>query len=225
MDANQRIEQLEAEVRKLKRMLNRMRKGDNVSDYPFTSWDYYGAALIGSLTSGYDNRQDFPAYTEETDERSDLSIIQEMLNEGFSAQRGLDVFIDAVARGTRYGYELFVHGVGHDILKEFLKRGATSPELYPIFKVSVFPQEDTTPEELKYMFEDEVSGYGTRSVLLDALSEVWTLDVSDRADWASLDATYWEDILDTEGLLTRETYERCIHMALKYTSKYLQSLS
>lgn len=223
MDAAQRIERLEAEVSQLKRRLNRLRKG-NPSDYPFTSWECYGAALLGSLSTGPDNARDFPAYADETSERNDLEIVVEMLDAGFPAQQGLDTFVDAVARGVRYGPELFTcTDTGRSILKEFHTRGATAPELYPVFKISAFPQEDTTHEDLRYMFEDEAAGYSVRGLLLDALSEFWTLDVSARADWASLDAMYWEDILDADGLLTRETYETCLHMALKSTSNFLSN--
>jgi hypothetical protein len=195
-----------------------------ITDYPFTCWAYYGEALVGSLNTGYDNRTHFPAYTEESGERGELSIVQEMLKEGFTAQEGLDTFIASVAEGTRYGSDLFQGGgcVGHAILKEFHAQGAV-PELYPIFKVTQYPQASTSVQDLKCMFEDQASGHHVRGILLDAVSELWTPDVAHRADWASLDEMYWEDILDAEGLLTHDSYEKCLAMSLKSSSTFLSS--
>ncbi len=171
-------------------------------DYPFTSWTGYFAALTESLSTEYYG-EEFPQYERQQHRgNTDMMMIQKLLESGLNPQEGLDGFIQALLDGSRYACELPDIA---EILAMFIEKGA-KPNIDCLFEINCTE------------FEDEVSSYEIRGVLIDALSE-FGIDVKKYYDWASVDAVNWEEI-DEE--VVEEDYEKACRMALKSQSEYLR---
>lgn len=199
---------LEKENKALKKRLRALeRKANDGNDYPFSSWENYGKALA-SICSGV--RDEYPIY----EENDDKIVIEEMLEDGFDAQEGFDIFIASVIEGSRYGYEIFIDETcsGYDILRLF-KQNHVKFDPEPLFS---FNESDC--------FEDAVADFGTRASVLDAIVKVWGDDwgyylVEPYGDWKNIEGKYWEDMTEEES-----EGPKGYQMAFKHYSKYLSSL-
>ena len=186
-------------------------------DYPFEKgWRDYYVALEESLSS-LDYCILFPKYASKMNkgQGSDNIIISELLAAGHDAQLGFDLFISTVALCERFGHQLFEYGSGNKCIALFLAAGAV-PNIGPIF-VEKFHESLSG-----IMLEDEIKGYKIRGVLLDAIVAQTRVDVSSYYNWKIIEGKKWEDIIDDPDLYDLP-YETQRMMALKYTSKFLQT--
>jgi hypothetical protein len=178
------------------------------SDYPFTSWAAYYAALTESLQTEYYG-ETYPEYQKFLDDEkgnTDDDIIKGLLDTGLNPQEGLDGFIEALLDGSRYASEMA--GID-DILVMFIEKGAV-PKIDCLFTI-LYPEGD--------YFEDEVQSYEIRGELIDSLQEYIQADKF--YDWSSIEATHWEDI---EKNIIKTDYKKACYMYLKQCSDFLQSL-
>jgi hypothetical protein len=177
----------------------------------FPTWKSYTDALTEMLNTEF-YAESFPEYGKliAVYNNADMSIVTVLLNAGYNAQDGFNLFIDACFNGSRY-IDDFSDRDLNEIVDVFIANGAkvTPKMVHDSFDAFCTPETH---------FEDVCNDILSRSFVLDAIGKHITIPVPDQDSWKNIKATYWEEIpSDTE-------YSMKCMMVQKYCSKFLQSL-
>jgi hypothetical protein len=171
-------------------------------DYPFTCWENYFACFV--LSCQGDNHLCLPKYREVMSQKTDISIMMEMLNDNHDPQQGLTGLVQACVDGCRYSVEMIPHF--DPVIKNMIKKGATINE--EIVKQLLTP----LYSDMKY-FEDDMGKLITAKGLLLKLflpyDGVRDLLLSLVPDWDEFRGTYWEDLMGS-NYAYRDAYLRAL---------------
>lgn len=207
--------------------VNNIIKNYPYDDYPFSSIESYYKCLIKTLNTVYFD-EIYPNYGHyfycQHPGETDADIFKKIFNKNkqnftqSDIQDYLDMFLEIFIVNHRYSKSLF-KCCGEDIVKFLIDNGA---------RINFDILFDGLDRELIYKensFEDDISGFDIRGLLIDILVKYMYVDLDKYGDWINIKATYFGNLLsDNNHYILEKKYDIKIarRMVLKYESKFLQ---
>ena len=173
----------------------------NGTDFPFSGWETYFPALEMALNTEF-YHQHYPHYHsihEELGLEVNIRIVDEFLNQGNSAQRGLDLFIQSVLCGSRYDNRW--NNTLRIMMFHLMDHGAI-PIVHPIITIRYEPHWE--------QFEDEMTNVKRRGLLLSILDSYYPQGIDLEPEWLQSIPVYWENIPTDRSIDYMEAFRRAV---------------
>ena len=174
------------------------------------TYEEYCDSLKESLNTEFFDRK-YPTYYDLAHKYGldlPVQIVLHFLNNGLNPTDGLNTFIKTIMAGPRYAKDL-EQSIKKIVLLFHNNRAQFNPASLFAHKLPL----------TKNYFEEEVYYYSTKGMLIDILCNYYPESITNYTNWKIVEANYWEDIM-----IDTHDYNTALLQALKYESKFLQSL-